>query len=238
MKNSSQKIFLPGGLLQLNHLKTKVSVQGFDVLIIGSNSEFIAEKLLNDGCLSVSLIVNDSGSLLNSKIVLQNHPGIKVKMMSFENTDFSNEQFGLVYAQASVSIPERNKIIKEIKRILTPGGYFCVGEITSLKTSPPQFMQDVWEANNILPLNHDKGAEYYLQKGFEVQEEIDLSNSLSDFYKLSIELLKNSKKNLTDEELSAQKKLLNRLSHESNAYLKLGGKNYMGFKSLILRKPV
>jgi hypothetical protein len=57
-----------------------------------------------------------------------------------------------------------------------------------------------------------------------------------DFYKLSIELLKNSKKNLTDEELSAQKKLLNRFSHESNAYLKLGGKNYMGLKSLILRK--
>ena len=42
--------------------------------------------------------------------------------------------------------------------------------------------------------------------------------------------------NLTDKEKSFYKKLLSKISHESNAYLKLGADRYIGFKMLILKK--
>jgi hypothetical protein len=41
---------------------------------------------------------------------------------------------------------------------------------------------------------------------------------------------------LSNEEKSYHKKMLKRISHESNAYLKLGGNKFIGFISVILRK--
>ena len=47
-------------------------------------------------------------------------------MMDFDNTDFNAEEFDLVYAQASISLLNRNKIVKEIKRILeTRWNFVC-----------------------------------------------------------------------------------------------------------------
>ncbi len=60
--------------------------------------------------------------------------------MDFSITDFNDAVFDIVYAQASISSKMRNKIIKEIKRILKPEGILSVGEITSLKSSPPIFV--------------------------------------------------------------------------------------------------
>jgi DNA-directed RNA polymerase subunit N (RpoN/RPB10) len=47
--------------------------------------------------------------------------------------------------------------------------------------------------------------------------------------------LKANINNLSGQEKSYYKKLLNKISHESNAYLKLGADKYIGFKMLILK---
>ena len=44
------------------------------------------------------------------------------------------------------------------------------------------------------------------------------------------------KEDIGHNKIDVIEKLLKRISHESNAYLNLGGSNYMGFSSIILRK--
>ena len=231
-------IFLPGSGKQFNHLKGKVSLKDKDILIIGSNSERIAQMFLSAEVNFVTIILDEYDSLLKARYLLKNKEEISVRLMDFSSTDFNEAVFDIVYAQASISSKMRNKIIKEIKRILKPGGILNVGEITSLKSSPPIFVDDIWESGNILPLGSDNVKKYYEERKFEVVDALDLSAHLKDFYLESKQLLLNNIDSLSENEKSYYKKLLKRMSHESNAYLKLGGKDYMGLTSLILRKAI
>jgi SAM-dependent methyltransferase len=210
-------IFLPGSGNQFNHLKARASLNNKDILIIGSNSEKIAQMFLNAEANFVTVILDEYDSLLNA-------------------TDFNNSKFDIVYAQASISSKMRNKIIKEIKRILKPEGILSAGEIVSFKSSPPKFVNDIWESGNILPLNSDDIKKYYEERKFEVVDTLDLSAHLKEFYLESKNLLYNNIDSLSENEKAYYKKMLKRMSHESNAYLKLGGKNYMGFTSIIVMK--
>ncbi len=231
-------IFLPGSGKQFNHLKSKIILKDKDILIIGSNSEIIAQMFLNAEANVVTIILDEYDSLLKARYLLKNKEKISVRLMDSNSTDFNDAVFDIVYAQASISNKMRNKIIKEIKRILKPEGILSVGEITSLKSSPPIFVNDIWESGDILPLNSDDIKKYYEEKKIEVIDTLDLSAHLKDFYLESKKLLLNNIDSLSENEKAYYKKLIKRMSHESNAYLKLGGKDYMGFTSLILRKAI
>ncbi len=233
---SDNTIYLPGTEKQFNHLKNNVNLEGQEILIIGSNSVKIAEMFSDSGAKTITIIVEDYESLLNSRIVIDKGNSIIVRLMEFTNTDFIKDSFDIVYTQASISTKMRNKIVKEITRILKPEGILNVGEITSLKLSPPKFINDIWESGNILPMNSDDIKKYYEERKFEVVDSLDLSAHLKDFYLESKKLLFNNIDSLSENEKAYYKKLLKRMSHESNAYLKLGGKDYMGFTSIIARK--
>ena len=207
-----------------------------DILIIGSNAEKIAQKFLNAEAKDVTIILDEYDSLLNARYLLKDNEKISVRLMDFSSTDFKDAKFDIVYAQASISGKMRNKILKEIKRILKPEGILNAGEITSLKSSPPNYVNDIWESGNILPLNSDDIKKYYEERKFEVVDTLDLSAHLKDFYLESKKLLFNNIGSLSENEKAYYKKLLKRMSHESNAYLKLGGNDYMGFTSIIARK--
>ena len=234
----SQNIFLPGGFKQFRILKTKYILSDKDVLVIGSGSEKIAEKMIESGASSVKMIVNDYDSLINSRLNLSQDSPVGIKMMDFDNTDYNAEEFDLVYAQASISLLNRNKIIKEIKRILKPEATLCVGEITALTNDYPPFVKNIFDTSDILPLLNDSCDSYYTEKKFSVLYEEDLSSSLQSFYENTSETLSDKVRILTDKEKSYYKKLLSKISHESNAYLKLGADRYIGFKMLILKKTL
>ena len=234
----SQNIFLPGGFKQFRILKTKYILSDKDVLVIGSGSEKIAEKMIESGASSVKMIVNDYDSLINSRLNLIQDSKVIVKMMGFDNTDYNAEEFDLVYAQASISLLNRNKIVKEIKRILKPEATLCVGEITALTNDYPPFVKNIFDTSDILPLLNDSCGSYYTERNFSVLYEEDLSSSLQSFYENASETLSDKVRILTDKEKSYYKKLLSKISHESNAYLKLGADRYIGFKMLILKKTL
>jgi ubiquinone/menaquinone biosynthesis C-methylase UbiE len=203
---------------------------------MGSGSEKIADKMIKSGAASVELIVNDYDSLMNSRLNLDKESKVAVKMMAFDNTDFNAEEFDLVFSQASISLLNRNKIVKEIKRILKPDGTLCVAEITTLINDYPPFVKNIFDTSDILPLLNDSCRTYYAERNFSVLYEEDLSSSLQSFYEHTAEQLEEKIYTLTDKEKSYYKKLLNKISHESNAYLKLGADRYIGFKMLILKK--
>ncbi|NWF89485.1 MAG: class I SAM-dependent methyltransferase [Ignavibacteriaceae bacterium] len=231
----SHNIFLPGGFKQFKTLKGKFSFSSRAVLIIGSGTEKIAEKMIKSGSSKVKIIVNDVDSLLTSKLQLHSDLPIETKLMDFDNTDFADKEFDLIYAQGSISSTNRNKIIKEIKRVLKPEGTFCVGEITSLEKVYPKFIKEIFESSDLLPLFHEECEKYYNNRMFDVLFTQDLSSSLKSFYEnAAVELKKNIDK-LSGQEKSYYKKLLNKISHESNAFLNLGADKYIGFKMLILK---
>ena len=232
----ANEIFLPGTDRQVEKLIEHLDVTGMNLLIIGGGSEEIALRLKKAGAGGIIIIVDDNDSLLTSRLILGNEPDIKVRMMEYDNTDFITPKFDLVYAQGSVSGKKRNKIVKEIKRILKPEGYFCVGESISLMPEAPVFVKDIWEASNIIPLELGNADKFYRERNFKLYNEFDLSFTLKEFYNTGKELLREKSSSLTDSEKSYYKRILKQISHESNVYLKLGGSKYMGFRMFILRK--
>ena len=127
-------------------------------------------------------------------------------------------------------------IVKEIKRILKPGGVFCVGESVKLVTEVPQFVKDMYDNSGIAPLNINEFSKYFNERNFEILLEEDLSYTLKKYYKSWNDVLNENLKKLSDEEKQQNKKLIKRIGHESKAYNNLGGSKYMGFKMLILKK--
>ncbi|MGA7838794.1 MAG: class I SAM-dependent methyltransferase [Ignavibacteriaceae bacterium] len=234
--NTNKEIFLPGSVYQFLTFADKFEIKDKSVLVIGAGSEEISKMFLEREAASVIQIVDNDETLLSSRLYLKDYKDISVRMMMFENTDFRNDKFDIVYAQGIISSSRRNKIVKEIKNILKPGGLFCPGEIVQLENDAPVFVQELWDASNVSPLLTGEVSDYYKDREFEILYEDDLSSTLRDFYLTSKELLIKNIEKLTEQEKAYHKKFLKKISHESNAYLKLGADKYIGFKFLILKK--
>lgn len=233
----SDLVLLPGLKQQIRFLIQKSDVKQFsNALVIGSGSEATALKIAGKFESGVEIIVQDYESLINSKYLLGNSSGIEVKMMSFDSTDYEADRFDLVYAQASISLTNRNKIVKETGRILKPGGQFCVGEVVSLQKEVPRFVKDIYDSSDLLPLNIEKIENYYTGRGYSIIGKADLSSSLKEYYSMSRSAFEEISDSLDKGEQSYYKKIINRIKHESNAYLKLGGDKFIGFVALLLKK--
>lgn len=229
-------IFLPGSNRQLNYILKKFEFDGKKVLVMGAGSGEAAVKLQKATGVEVEYIVEDYDALINSKITLEGNNMIITRIMDFSLTDFEKETFDFIYAQASISTVDKNKIVKEIKRILKPEGHLCVGEITALRDTVSKFVKDIWDASYLNPLFYENLEKYYNERKFELVEISDFSEVLSEYYSLSLDKLEDTKTELTNQEKSYHKKLLNRISHESKAFLNQGGDKFMGFHVLLLRK--
>ncbi|MHB1686946.1 MAG: class I SAM-dependent methyltransferase [Ignavibacteriaceae bacterium] len=229
-------IFLPGTDRQFKILSSQVKLEGKNILIIGGGTAEIANEFLADPASQVIIIVEDNDSLLQTRLLLGSKENVSVRMMEFANTDFPDEIFDLVYAQASISNTGRNKIIKEVKRILKSKGIFCLGENIIFTKELPQFVKDIFQNSGITPILKGDFSKYYTERNFDLLYEHDLSQTLKDFYQMSASLLSDKVHSLSEQEKSFYKKMIKQMSHESNAYLNLGGENYFGFMMLILQK--
>jgi ubiquinone/menaquinone biosynthesis C-methylase UbiE len=229
-------VFLPGLDEQVKFLLSKENIEGMKILVIGSASEVAALRLSKKSKTDIDVIVEDFDSFINSRLILEGSSGVNVKLMDFETTDFKDAYFDLVFAQASISSPRRTKIIKEIKRILKPKGIFCVAELVILESDIPNFLKNMFEASDIEPLQKIQLNDFYLSRDFVVNESKNLNHYLFEFYKLSKRELDKAEKDLADNEKSYYKKLLNKISHETNIYLKQGAERYVGLQALIMRK--
>lgn len=231
-------IFLPGTDRQFKILASQVKLEGKSVLIIGSGTVEIAYEFIENGAINTKIIVEDNDSLIDARMLLRNNNNISVSMMEFDSTDFQDEQFDLVFAQASITNKSKNKIVKEIKRILKPGGIFCVGENVVFSSDLPVFIKDIFLNSGITPAVKEDFIKFYTERNFEILYEHNLSTTLKDFYKLSSSILNQNIDTLSEQEKSYYKKMLKQISHESNVYLNLGGDNYYGFTMLIMKKGI
>ena len=208
------------------------------MVIAGPGTLEAAQKMITFEPSKITIIVNDYDSLITMRYRLgkSSAGNTEIRMMEYENTDFRNETIDILFAQASVSSPGRNKIIKEFNKILKTGGTACIGEIVKIKDNPPAFVKDIWQSSDLQPLSESELEKFYIERGFKILEKKDISFTLKDFYRQSEKMLKQEISSLSDEEKTYNKKLLKKISHESNVYLKLGGNEYMGFTAFIMRK--
>lgn len=204
---------------------------GNHALIIGPNCESIIVRLISTFS-TINIISDDYDAVINYRMRLDVNDKIKIKIMDYAHTDFPDRHFDLIYAQGSISISERKNILKEIKRVISPEGIICIGEIVALTEPVAEFVKDIWEFSNLDPISSNKLTKFYESKEFIVLSERDHSSALKDFY----EKARISASEVDKEEQDRNKKFLARIKHESNAYLKHGGNKFIGFKSLIMRK--
>jgi SAM-dependent methyltransferase len=229
-------IFLPGSGFQVKKFLEGSSVEEKEILIIGSNSEELAKIFIENKAGSVIIVVDDNDSLLRSRFLLSGNKKISVRMMEFTNTDFKDSTFDIIYAQASISTIDRKKILKEIKRILKPDGIICTGEIVNLEKEVPLFIKNLRDNSGIQAPWINELNDIYVNAEFEIISEEDLSHRMQNFYRENSALLKDNRDDLTDQEKSYYKIILKKMSHESNAYLDLGGFKFMGFKMITGKK--
>ena len=232
----SKKVLLPGLNRQLEFLFDEVEISGLNALIIGAESGILASELSGKTNSGVEIIVEDYHSLINTKLAVEPEKDIEVKLMDYSATDYPKETFDLIYAQASTGTYDRNAIAKEIKRIMHPGGLFCCGELTLIKKNPPPFVMNMFDASGMEPLIQDDLADYWQRRGWEVRSLTDLSGTLKEFYTGTVEKLSAGLGNLSDQEKSYYKSLINQINHDSNVYNKLGGNKFIGFDVALLRK--
>lgn len=224
MKNS---IFLPGMHYQIQKFLNDFDIKDKKILIIGANPQGIVKKF--DKSNQIDVIIDDYDNFLTALDDLSEYKNVSVKMMDYSRTDYSKETFDVLYAQASVSRPDKNQIIKEIKKISKKDAIFSIGELVHLQDKIPGFIEDILATGDVVTEFIENIDKYYTERQFEIINKYDLSFSLKEFYNECLEL---SKK--IDEDV--HKELITRLNHEANAFLKYGGDKHLGFVCLIMRK--
>jgi len=230
---------LPGLEKQFDLLLKHVpEIKGI-VLLMGYGLEGIVEVLASlPEVEKIYYAVENEEALLQSRILLGDSDKVKIRYMEFDALDPKDESIDLVYTQGAISKKNRNKILKEIKRVLTKEGLLCVGETVSLREEIPQFVKDIWERSGIAAVHIDKISGYYMERKFEIVAEEDLTGTLRDYYIYYYGLIRNKKGDEEIEENRAYRKLVAKIKHEVDAYLKLGGDKFIGFKALLLRKSI
>jgi ubiquinone/menaquinone biosynthesis C-methylase UbiE len=229
-------ILLPGLNKQISFLLNKIDIENLNILIVGSGSVQVAQTLQNKSVGNIEIIVEDYDSLMNSKLSLTDNDSIQIKLMDFERTDYGSETFDLVFAQGSISNFRRNKIVKELKRILKNESFFCIGEVVKLQMEVPIYVEEIFENSDLNPMLKDELEKYYSDRNFELIDQLDISFTLNEYYSTNENMLRKKMIDLSENEKSYYKKLLNKISHESKAYLRHGADKFIGFDTLLLKK--
>lgn len=227
---------LPGGEEQFNFLLRNIPVAGKKVLILGTGAEKIAAKFIEEGSESVLIITEDEQLLIQTRMNLTDKEKTKVKYSSYTSIDAAEGSFEIVYAQGTVSINERRKILKDVYRVLAPDGVFAVGEMTSLKGDIPAFLRSVFAANGMEIVSAESLEMFYKGEGYKIKSAKDLSNTLKDYYKNTERVFSRRVSNMTKQDQAEHKDLITKSKHELNVFLKLGGLKYIGFHAFLLLK--
>ncbi|PJA95362.1 MAG: hypothetical protein CO129_12175 [Ignavibacteriales bacterium CG_4_9_14_3_um_filter_34_10] len=230
------KIILPGLEKQFRLLENNVPLLGKKSLVAGAGSEEVAKRLFAASHEGVEFIVDNYDSLINSRLSIQKEEGVNCSLMEYHSTDFGNNSFDLIYAQASISSSLHRKILLEFFRLLKPSGYFCVGEVVKIQNSIPRFVEEILTLSDLVPVTLDELTTQYESIGFQIIEQVDLSQTFKDYLKIASDKAERIKSSFEENEKAFYKKWLNRFSHEANSFLKHGGDKYIGFHAFVLQK--
>ncbi len=227
------KIILPGLDEQLNYFVKNYSLEGTKGLLMGPGLHHASITLRELGA-DTETIINDDALLIEERLNIKS----SVKFMDYYTTDFLENSFDFIYAQASVSTVHHTKILKELFRILKQGGMLCVGEIVKRDFPTPRSVKDIWNLSNITPFLLAELPPLYASIGYEIFQTIDLTDTMEDLYKMQATVLKSEKERLSDDDRYLMRRNIKSLQHEANMYLRGGAQKHTLYHLFLLKKPL
>lgn len=231
-------VLLPGMDDQFLWFSNLYDLAGKTILVVGESSEGIAKFIEENFQAKIYFIVHEEDALFRSRLSLNANKNISVRLMDSAQTDFKDDFFDAVYAQASVTVTGRRKIAKEFYRITKPGGVLCVGEMCNLKKEVPQVITDVWNRSSLSPLFVDELVPFYETAQWKFKESKDLSETLDVFYLQFEKKAARNLPNLPEGEKKLHKKFIHKISHEANVFLRHGGYKNIGFTAMLFEKEI
>ena len=125
----------------MKKLRSKLKgVEGGKVLDVATRDGAFIMKL-KDGLKSYTEIIgiDNDEEIIEKNNKTNTYPNIKYLVMDAENMDFEDNTFDMVCMSNTLHhLPNKNKMLSEMKRVLKPGGIFIISELFSEEQSPAQ----------------------------------------------------------------------------------------------------
>lgn len=149
----------------------------------GGAARHMAEKFgCHVCCLNLSETQNERNREKNRAVGLDNR--IEVIDGAFEDIPKPDESFDVAWCEDSfLHSPDREGVLKEVYRVLKPGGHFIFTDPMQIENPPPGALQPVYDRIHLDSLAsfgfYEKTAE---EIGFKKLEIVDLSPQLVNHY--------------------------------------------------------
>lgn len=102
---------------------------------------------------------------------------IDTRQMSMFGMDFKEQTFDVVWSEGAIYITGFQRGLQEWRRLIKPGGYLAVTEITWLKPNPPEEIRLFWEGEYSEMRTADKKSRTIEQSGYRVIDHFPLPKS-------------------------------------------------------------
>lgn len=228
--------FLPGGDSPVKFFLKEFPERDCSLLILGNGFPQLVPFFVDAGFSSVKAASDDNTEVFEYKANTPKEKQIPSLCVDYASLDYKDESFDHVFCQATLTLSGRNKLIKQIRRVLKPGGHLTTSEILCNKKPAPTFLNDIWAESGQDPLYTDEFEPYYTSRGFIIKSSADFTNDLDEFYIKSYKLLESSLKSLPADKRVQFRKDFVQEKHEITSLVKGGALKYMNLKTMILQK--
>ncbi|MCK5720354.1 MAG: methyltransferase domain-containing protein [Thiomargarita sp.] len=184
-------------------------------------------------CLNISEVQNQRTGELNQKYGLENK--ISIIEDSFEAMPMKEQTYDVVWSQdAILHSGNRQQVIKEIYRVLKPGGEFIFTDPMQSNNCPPGVLQPVLDR---LLLDSMGSIDFYTQTahelGFETVKITEMTQNLIKHYSHVLTELENCYDELLK---TCSQQYIDRMKIGLNHWIDSGNKGYLSWGILHFRK--
>lgn len=200
----------------------------------GAAARFLAEKYqCKIECLSFSDQANEYNEQLTKKAELEDH--INIQKGNYEQLPFARETFDIAWSQdAFFHNKQREKVFREVARVLKPEGRFIFTEVLKSQDCPDSVLEDI-EA--VVPVGHLFSIREYrrIARKADLEQVFvrEMPDQLVQHYSKVIDSANEQLKKLSKKE---DKELLQHMIDTWNLYVENGEKGYLNWGILQFQK--
>lgn len=201
----------------------------------GGAARYITSKLnCHVTCLNLSETENQRNIEKNESLRLT--PFIDVKAGNFEEIPFDENQFDIVWSEdAILHSGNKPQVLKEVVRVLKPGGYFIFTDPMQSDDCPDGVLQPILDRIHLKELGSVKlYKELARLEGLEEVEVQEMPNQLTTHYSRVRSELKEQKKKLSE---VCSEAYIERMDKGLSHWIDGGHKGYLNWGILLFQKP-
>jgi ubiquinone/menaquinone biosynthesis C-methylase UbiE len=160
---------------------------------------------------------------------------VQIKVMDAHQLDFPDASMDVVISEGVISGLNVNTVLKEIARVLKPGGMFGMSDAMWKRENVPLFVLEAWGGQGASIQIIEKKIALLKQLGFDIRYTKDISSELDDYYLPFKKIIERSTQKRF-KGVEQYKDLLIQYKHEIDVYFRMGGKKWMGYCVIVGKK--